>query len=91
MLGFIIRLIGYALLLGMTERIASALWTQRGLDGYLALQPLHDDGIAALLIAPFFLALIGVGQLRLVALFLGFGLAGAALTAPFVLARVAGG
>jgi hypothetical protein len=90
MLGFIIRLIGYVLLLGVAERIASTLWTRDGLDAYAALQPLHDEGIAVLLIAPLVLALIGFGQLRLVAVFLGFGLAGAALTAPFVLARVTG-
>ncbi|HTJ28155.1 MAG TPA: hypothetical protein VMA36_18500 [Candidatus Limnocylindria bacterium] len=91
MLGFIIRLIGYVLLLGMSERIASSLWTRFGLDGFITLQPLHDEGIAVLLIAPLVLALIGFGQLRLVALFVGFGLAGAALTAPFVLVRVTGG
>jgi hypothetical protein len=91
MLGFIVRLIGYALLLGMAERIASTLWTRYGLDGFAALQPLHDNGIAVLLIAPLVLALIGVGSARLVALFVAFCLAGAALTAPFVLARVAGG
>jgi hypothetical protein len=89
-LGFLIRLIGYALLLGMAERIASALWSRYGLDGYSALQPLHDHGITALLVAPLILALIGFGPLRYVALFLGFSLAGAALTAPFVLARVTG-
>jgi hypothetical protein len=90
-LGFLIRLIGYALLLGMAERIASALWTRYGLDRYSALQPLHDHGITALLVAPVVLAVIGFGPLRPVALFLGFSLAGAALTAPFVLARVAAG
>jgi hypothetical protein len=44
----------------------------------------------AMLIAPLVLALLGVGRLRPVAIFIAFFLAGAALTAPAVCARAAG-
>jgi hypothetical protein len=90
MLGFIVRLAGYGVLLGVTASVALVWWSQNGLDGIAALQRLHDDGIAVLLIAPIVLALIGFGPLRAFAVFAGFFLAGAALTAPFVCARVAG-
>jgi len=87
---FIIRLVGYAVLLGVASRIAQTLWSNFGLDGIAALQPFHDAGVVALLVAPVVLALIGVGPLRSFAVFAGFYLAGAALTAPWVCARVAG-
>jgi hypothetical protein len=90
MIGFIIRLFGYAVLLGIVTRIALVWWSQNGLDDVAALQHFHDQSIGVLLIAPIVLALIGFGRLRDIALFLGFFLAGAALTAPFVCARVAG-
>jgi hypothetical protein len=91
MRGFIVRLVGYALLLGVSYRVAQTWWANDGLDGLTALQPVHDTGVLVLVIAPVVLALVGIGRLRPVALFAGFALAGAALTAPFVLARVAGG
>jgi hypothetical protein len=90
MLGFVIRLIGYALLLGFSARLASTLWSRDGLDAIVALQPFHDQGILALYVAAVVLALIGFGRLRALAIFVGFFLAGAALTAPFAIARVAG-
>jgi hypothetical protein len=89
-IGFIIRLVGYALLLGGTSRIAEALWSQQGLDAVAALQPFHDTGLTALLVAPIGLALIGFGSLRAPCIFVAFFLAGAALTAPFTIARVVG-
>ena len=89
MAGFIIRLVGYALLLELSSRFAQQLWVQNGLDNVASLQTLHDDGILALWIAPFVLALFGFGALRTTAIFLGFALAAAALTAPFALARFA--
>ncbi len=89
MLGFIVRLVGYTALLEMSARFAQQMWTQHGLDDVAALQPLHDTGIVALWVAPFVLALIGFGALRTTAIFFGFALAAAALTAPFALARFA--
>ena len=91
MINFIIRLVGYALLLGVSSRIAQTLWSNEGLDGNAMLQPFHDEGITVLLLAPVALALLSVGILRGVCLFLGCALAGAAITAPFVIARVTGG
>jgi hypothetical protein len=91
MAGFVVRLVGYALLLGVSYRIAETLWSNDGLDAVAALQPVHDMGALVLVIAPVVLALIGIGRLRALALFAGCALAGAAITAPFVFARVAGG
>jgi hypothetical protein len=90
MIGFIIRLVGYVVLLGVVTRVALVWWSQYGLDEVAALQRFHDDGIAVLLVAPIVLALIGFGRLRDLAVFIGFFLVGAALTAPLVCARVAG-
>ncbi|HEX3464073.1 MAG TPA: hypothetical protein VHS78_08505 [Candidatus Elarobacter sp.] len=87
---FVLRLVGYALLLGVTSRVMQSLWTGYGLDGVRRLQHFHDVTIAALLIAPVVLALLGFGRLQAVAVFCGFFLTGAALTAPFVCVRVAG-
>ena len=84
------RLVAYGVLLGVSSRIAQTLWDNAGLDALAALQPLHDAGVLALLLAPFVLALIGIGRLRGLAVFTACFLAGAALTAPFVCARVAG-
>jgi hypothetical protein len=91
MLGFIVRLVGYALLLGVSSRIAQTLWSNDGLDAVAVLQPLHDAGVLALVIAPLALALIGIGRARPLAVFVAFALAGAAVAAPFACARVAGG
>ena len=88
--GFIVRLVGYALVLGIVARIAAALWVQYGLDGSIELQPLHDYGVEALIIAPLPLALFGFGALRGAALFIAAFIAGAALTAPFAVARFTG-
>jgi hypothetical protein len=90
-INFIIRLVGYALLLGLSSRIAQTLWSNYGLDGNAALQPFHDAGVTLLLVAPVVLALLGVGILRGVCVFVGCALAGAAISAPFVIARVTGG
>jgi hypothetical protein len=91
MVNFIIRLVGYGLLLGVSSRIGQTLWTNYGLDGNAALQAFHDSGVTLLLVAPAVLALLGVGIFRAVCVFVGCGLAGAAITAPFVIARVTGG
>jgi hypothetical protein len=91
MAGFIIRLVGYALLLGIASRVAQTFWSNDGLDTVGALASFHDKGVIGLLAAPLVLALIGtIPALRTVTVFLAFFLAGAALTAPFVCARVAG-
>ena len=91
MIGFIIRLAGYALLLGVASRIAQNAWANLGVDGIDGAQPLHALGVTLLAVAPVVLALLGVGVLRAVCIFVAFFLAGAAITAPFVLARIAGG
>ena len=90
MLGFIVRLVGYAALLGVSLRAAQTLWENSGLNEVAMLQPFHHDGIVVLVVAPLVLALIGVGPLRFLAAFCAFSLAGAALTAPFACARAAG-
>lgn len=90
MIGFVIRLIGWVLLLGCTARFADAVWTRDGLAGIAGLQGFHDAGMIALLGAPLVLAVLGFGPLRALTMFAGFFLAGAALTAPFAIARVAG-
>jgi hypothetical protein len=87
---FVIRLVLYALLLGVTSRIAQTLWSNHGLDNVAELQPFHDGGVTALLLAPVVLALIGFGRLGWLALFLAFCLAGAALSAPFALSHLVG-
>ena len=88
--GFLIRLVAYALALGVVARIAEYLWVRHGLDGSIALQPFHDAGITTLVIAPIVLALAGFGPLRAIAIFIAAFLVGAALTAPFACARFAG-
>lgn len=90
MAGFILRLVAYALLLGAAFRFASYEWSLNGLDNVAALQPLHDGGVTALGVAPLVLALFGFGRLRDAAVFVAFALAGAAISAPFAIARVAG-
>jgi hypothetical protein len=88
--GFVVRLVVYALVLGITARVAEALWVQQGLDAAPELLAFHDLGIRVLVIAPFACALIGIRPLRRVAIFLAAALAGVALTAPFACARLAG-
>ena len=86
---FFLRLVGYAPLLGLSAYAFQTLWTNDGLDAVGRLHSFHDKTILALRVAPLVLALLG-GPLRALAIFAGFFLAGAALTAPFVAARVAG-
>jgi hypothetical protein len=88
--GFVVRLVLYALVLGITARVAEALWVQQGLDSAAELQAFHDLGIRVFVIAPFVCALIGTPPLRRVAIFLAAALVGIALTAPFACARFAG-
>jgi hypothetical protein len=87
---FIVRLAGYAILLGVSARLAQWLWDARGLDAVAVLQAPHDTAVAVLALAPIVLALVGLGALRPVATFVVWFLVGAALTAPFALARLAG-
>ena len=88
--GFIVRLVGYALVLGIVARVVAALWVTYGLDGSIELQPFHDYGIEALIIAPLPLALLGFGRFGRAAVFIAAVIAGAALTAPFAVARFSG-
>ncbi len=88
--GFLIRLVAYAFALGIVARIAESLWVAHGLDGSITLQPFHDAGVTTLVIAPIVLAVLGFGPLRSLAVFVAAFLIGAAITAPFALARFAG-
>ena len=90
MIGFLLRLIGYALLFGVTWRVSESLWVQTGLTGIDRLQHFHNLETTALLAAPIVLALLGFGPLRSLCVFVAFFLVGAALTAPFTIARVVG-
>lgn len=87
---FIIRLVAYAVVLGIASRVAEWLWVAHGFEGSALLAPLHDNAITVLSISPLVLAVFGVGFLRPVAVFVAAFLCGAALTAPFALARVIG-
>ncbi len=88
MANFIIRLVCYALLFGVTAYLFQTWWSGDGLDAVGALRSFHDKTVLGLRVAPLVFALIGIGRLRSLAVFLAFLLAGAALTAPFVCARV---
>jgi hypothetical protein len=88
--GFIVRLVAYALVLGVVDRVADALWVHYGLDGSIALQPFHDFGVEVLYIAPLPLALLGFGALRQPMLFIAAFLVGVALTAPWATAHFSG-
>jgi hypothetical protein len=90
MANFIIRLVGYAVLFGLTAYLFQMWWSGDGLDAVGALRSFHDKTILGLRVAPLVFALAGIGRLRSLAVFLAFVLAGAALTAPFVWARLAG-
>jgi hypothetical protein len=89
--GFVIRLVAYALVLGVSARIAQSLWINDNLDTVNDLQAFHDIGISVMVIAPLVCALLGVGVLRRVMIFVAAFLVGVALTAPFACARFAGG
>lgn len=86
---FVVRLAAYAIVLGIASRLADWLWVSRGLGGVGLLAAAHDNALAALAVAPVVLAL-GFGPLRRVAIFAAGFLIGAALTAPFALARFGG-
>jgi hypothetical protein len=86
---FVVRLAAYAIVLGIAARLADWLWVSRGLGGVGVLAGPHDTALAALAVAPIVLAL-GFGRLRPVAVFAAGFLIGAALTAPFALARFGG-
>ncbi len=88
-IAFIIRLVGYALLVGIPARIAEYFWERAALDQAEPLQSSHDIAVTVVLIAPFILALIGFGPLRRAAIFVALYIAGAVLTAPFAFARFA--
>ena len=90
MANFILRLVGYALLFGVTAYLFQTWWSGAGLDAVGALRSFHDKTVLGLRIAPLVLALVGVGRVRSFAVFVGFFLAAAALTAPYVCARMAG-
>jgi xanthine/uracil permease len=88
-IGFVVRLVGYALLIGLPVRIAEYFWVRASLDQVDALRPSHDVVAVGVTIAPFLLAVFGYGALRNTAVFIALFIAGAALTAPFALARFA--
>jgi hypothetical protein len=90
MANFMLRLVFYALLFGVTSYVFQTWWSGDGLDAVGALRSFHDKTVLSLRVAPLVLALIGIGRLRSVAVFVAFVLAGAALTAPFVCARLVG-
>ena len=89
MANFILRLVGYAVLLLGSAYVFQTWWSADGLDAVGALRSFHDKTLIGLRAAPLLLALIGIGRLRSIAVFVAFLLAGAALTAPFVCARLA--
>jgi hypothetical protein len=88
-IAYVIRLVGYALLIGIPVRIAEYFWERGALDQVDALNSLHDVASLTATIAPFILAFFGYGALRNAAVFIALYIAGAALTAPFALARLA--
>jgi hypothetical protein len=88
-IAYVVRLVGYALLIGIPVRIAEWLWVRASLDVVDVLQGPHVAATATATIAPFVLAIFGFGALRNTAVFVAMFIAGAALTAPFALARLA--
>ncbi len=88
-IAFVVRLVGYALLIGIPVRIAEYFWVRASLDGVDALRPPHDAAATIATLAPFVLAIFGYGALRNFAVFIALYIAGAALTAPFAFARLA--
>lgn len=87
--GFIVRLVVYALLLALATRYAQATWLQDGLDHIGRLRHFHDLVRTIVLGAPVVAALFG-GRLVSVGVFAIFFLIGVLLTAPYVIARVVG-
>jgi hypothetical protein len=90
MANFIVRIFCYGVLIGIASRLGQLEWTANGLDAYVQLVPLHDAAVPALIVAPIALALVGFGRLHGLCVFAGCFIAGAAITAPFAIARVAG-
>jgi hypothetical protein len=88
-IAFVVRLVGYALLIGIPVRVAEYFWERAALDQVDVLQTPHDVAAVLAAVVPFALALFGYGALRNTAIFIAMYIAGAALTAPFVLARLA--
>jgi len=86
---FIVRFLGYSLVLWAAYAIAQSLWTHAGLDLNEGFDGLHSQGITILTVAPLVLAIIAIIA-RPVAIFVLFYLVGAVLTAPFALARFGG-
>ncbi|MBV9440942.1 MAG: hypothetical protein JOZ24_13205 [Candidatus Eremiobacteraeota bacterium] len=85
--GFFVRLVLWAVVVGTAGRIAEAQWIAHGLDGVATLQPLHDLALRWYPAAIVVLAALG-GPLRELGVFAGCFVAAAMLTAPFVLARL---
>ncbi len=88
-IAFIVRLVGYALLVGAPARIGEYYWERGGLDQAQVLQSGHALAITIVIVTPIVLAFFGFGRLRPVAVFIAMYLGFAALTAPFALARLA--
>ncbi len=88
-IAYVVRLVGYALLIGIPVRIAEYFWVRGSLDTVDLLRTPHDVATATATISPFVLALFGFGALRNAAVFAALYIAGAALTAPFAFARLA--
>jgi len=87
-IGYIMRLVGYALVVGIPARIAEWLWEQKHVDAVDQLQGPHSTATLVLEIAPFLLALFGFGRLRNLAVFIALVIDGALITAPFAFARL---
>lgn len=85
---FLIRLVAYAFVLGIADRIAQSAWSGYALDGNPDLTRFHDLGVLTLEVAPLVLALFGGAVLQRLAIFLAALLAGAAITAPYALERI---
>ncbi len=90
MRGYVIRLVGYGVLLGVVAWIAQMSWSNHGLGAVAPLRRFHDGGLAALILAPLVLAALGTRRGRALAALLAGLLIGAALTAPYACAVAAG-
>ena len=86
---FIVRFLAYAIVLGIAYGIAQGFWTREGLDQSGDLANYHAVAVAVLMAAPLVLAIVATVA-RSLAIFVLCYLAGAVLTAPFALARLAG-
>jgi hypothetical protein len=86
---FIVRFLGYSIVLWLSYALAQAQWTNADLDLDDNMLSLHSIGITVLTISPLVLAIVAIVA-RPLALFVLFYLVGAVLTAPFALARFGG-